>query len=1281
MSNPNWTEEQLDAVTARNCSLLVAAAAGTGKTAVLVERIIRRITDSQDPVDIDKLLVVTFTKAAAAEMRERVNRAIVKELNKFPESRHLNRQLTLLNRASITTLHSFCLDIVKQYFYCLDLDPSFRVADDTEAALLRLETLEELFEEHYTSGLDDFLNLVDSYGGDRNDNNLQEMILTLYEFAVSNPWPEEWLNGMAQNYTCREEVPLSRTAWGRTLTRWLEIQLQGCRMKLERAAKLASSPDGPAVYLDNLGSDMSLVDDLLSANDIGWEELYNIISLAKFNKLKPCRDKFADDSLLKSVKKMRDEVKKTVNNIKSEFFFRPPEQLTADLNRVAPFVETLAQLVTEFRARYAKAKAARALVDFADLEHFCLQILTDKSSSSDMIVPSEIALGLRKQIVEVLVDEYQDINAVQESVLELVSRARPETPNLFMVGDVKQSIYRFRLAEPALFMEKYLSYSRERNAPDRGIDLTRNFRCRQEVVDAVNFIFRQLMTAGAGEISYDQKAELVCGAHYPPTDSKIITTAGPAELYLIEKKPHNTNKGLTDNGLIDSSWTDDDTADDDSADLDAIQREARLTAGRIKEMVNGNSVQPGPEFFVYDRQDANYRPVRYRDIVVLLRAARNTADTFLEEFRLAGIPAYADLGTGYFEAIEIETMMSLLKIIDNPRQDIPLAAVLRSPVVGLNAEQLAAVRLRDTLGQLYDAVQKSARLGENGVDLQLQGFLNRLEEWRTLAHQGPLAQLIWLLYNETRYYAYVGGMPAGAQRQANLRALHDRARQYEATSFRGLFRFLRFINHLRETGNDLGSARSLGENEDVVRVISIHKSKGLEFPVVIAAGLGKQFNTADFRKKALIHKELGVGLPVVDHDLCLSYPSIAQAAVKKRLQMESLAEEMRILYVALTRTKEKLILVGSVNNIKNAAARWCENVGVEGWPLPDPDLSAARCFLDWICPAVARHPDGAVLRNLSSCGISPVEPFSSDPSRWQVYFPEASWISPHFVAETPRKSTSAFRQNREAPDPGMTGPEAVLIESVRRLEQVNSAGKHKLSLNACLSWEYPFRKVAGKPVKASVTEVKRRFAGESGGDETYPLWTAGKTSPLKRPVFLQQASSSLSAAERGSALHLVMQHIDLTGGLNEAGIRAKLEAMVADEFLTKEQAGAVNLQWILKFFQSPLGLRIANAVDVKREIPFTMLVPAHKVYDDLDSSDREQLLIQGVIDCLFDEGDGYVIVDYKTDTARLGQVEETIRKYGGQLNLYAAAIETILRLPVKEKYLYMFATGQEIKCV
>ncbi|MFA5881690.1 MAG: helicase-exonuclease AddAB subunit AddA, partial [Eubacteriales bacterium] len=1016
----------------------------------------------------------------------------------------------------------------------------------------------------------------------------------------------------------------------------------------------------------NLGSDMSLVDDLLSANDIGWEELYNVISLAKFNKLKSCRDKFADDSLLKSVKKIRDEVKKTVNNIKSEFFFRPPEQLTADLNRVAPFVETLARLVIEFRARYAKAKADRALVDFADLEHFCLQILTDKSSSSDMIVPSAIALGLRKQIVEVLVDEYQDINAVQESVLKLVSRARPETPNLFMVGDVKQSIYRFRLAEPALFMEKYLSYSRERNAPERGIDLTRNFRCRQEVVDAVNFIFRQLMTAGAGEISYDQKAELVCGAHYPSAGDKIITAAGPAELYLVEKKPFNTNKGLTD-----SSWTDDDTADDDTADddtaddgtadLDAIQREARLTAGRIKEMVNGNSVQPGPEFFVYDRQDANYRPVRYRDIVVLLRAARSTADTFLEEFRLAGIPAYADLGTGYFEAIEIETMMSLLKIIDNPRQDIPLAAVLRSPVVGLNAEQLAAVRLRDTLGQLYDAVQKSARLGETGVDLQLQGFLNRLEEWRTLAHQGPLAQLIWLLYNETGYYAYVGGMPAGAQRQANLRALHDRARQYEATSFRGLFRFLRFINHLRETGNDLGSARSLGENEDVVRVISIHKSKGLEFPVVIAAGLGKQFNTADFRKKALIHKELGVGLPVVDHDLCLSYPSIAQAAVKKRLQMESLAEEMRILYVALTRAKEKLILVGSVNNIKNAAARWCENVGVEGWPLPDPDLSAARCFLDWICPAVARHPDGAVLRDLSSCGISPVEPFSSDPSCWQVYFPEAYWMSP--------------------PDSEMTCPEDVLIESVRRLEQVNSAGKHKLSLNACLNWEYPFRKVAGKPVKASVTEVKRRFAGESGGDETYPLWTAGKTSPLKRPVFLQQASSSLSAAERGSAVHLVMQHIDLTGGPNEAGIRAKLEAMVADEFLTKEQADAVNLQGILKFLQSPLGLRIANAVDVKRETPFTMLVPAHQVYDDLDGSDREQLLIQGVIDCMFDEGDGYVIVDYKTDTAGLGQVEEIIRKYGGQLNLYAAAIETILRLPVKEKYLYMFATGQEIKCV
>ncbi|TLN17021.1 helicase-exonuclease AddAB subunit AddA, partial [bacterium] len=542
---------------------------------------------------------------------------------------------------------------------------------------------------------------------------------------------------------------------------------------------------------------------------------------------------------------------------------------------------------------------------------------------------SPVALELREYFAEVLVDEYQDINAVQETILRLVSRQETDNPNMFMVGDVKQSIYRFRLAEPALFLQKYRSFPRDAGAQDLGVDLARNFRSRREVVDAVNFVFRQLMTERAGEIAYDEKAELVCGAEYLPGCEGVPVAAGPVELHLIEKQAPGGGTVAADEGETDGDGPGgcEDYGDagdgagpslaEELAELDAARQEARIAARRIRVLVHGTSDLPGSEVCVFDKGAGGYRPVQYRDIAVLMRAPGNAANIYLEEFRQAGIPAYANLGSGYFTATEVEVMMSLLKVIDNPRQDIPLAAVLRSPVVGLTAEELAAIRLAALPGDFYEALRRVAgnlpseagsepppEFVDEALGRKAGAFLARLDEWRTMARQGSLADLIWRLYNDTGYYAYVGGMPGGAQRQANLRSLYDRARQYEATTFRGLFRFLRFVEKFRESGHDLGAARALGENEDVVRVMSIHKSKGLEFPVVIVAGLGKQFNTSDLREQALLHKELGIGLPVMDPELRLTYPSIAWEAIKRRLYFEMLAEEMRILYVALTRARE-----------------------------------------------------------------------------------------------------------------------------------------------------------------------------------------------------------------------------------------------------------------------------------------------------------------------------------------------------------------------------------------
>lgn len=1259
MNKTVWTDEQRLAIEARDCSLLVSAAAGAGKTAVLVERIIRSITDENSPVDIDRLLVVTFTKAAAAEMRERISAAVARALNENPASTHLNRQLILLNRASVTTLHSFCLEILRQYFYRLDLDPSFRVADDTEAALLRLEALEELFEEYYGAEDPDFLALVDAYGGDREDTMLQDMVLKLHRFAASSPWPEEWLNSLVTGYTTREGLPPGDLPWGSALLDWLDLQLEGCLIKLARARRYASAPAGPAIYLETLANDTVLVEDLIKAGRISWQALYEAANHSEFGKLRTCKDKDVDDLLKKRVQRLRDQVKKTVKDMRECFFSRPPGDLSADLARVAPMARTLVELALAFDKKYAQAKTAKSLLDFSDLEHYCLRILMDEVSSPGKAVPSAAAYELREHFAEVLVDEYQDINAVQETILQLVSREETATPNRFMVGDVKQSIYRFRLADPSLFMEKYQSYPREAGSLNRGIDLTRNFRSRREIIETVNFIFRQLMSARVGEITYDDKAELICGAGYPPGPAGVKTAAGPAELFILEKPPAD--------GTASDEYGDE-TAEADSMpgggeeeELDTVQREARLLACRIREMVTGTEDRPGAEFHVYDRKSGGYRPVRYGDIVVLLRAARNSANTFLEEFRLAGIPAYANLETGYFAAVEVETMLSLLKIIDNPRQDIPLAGVLRSPVVGLSAGDLALIRTRANRGDYYDALLLSAQAGESAADLKVGEFLASLDRWRTMARRGPLSELIWRLYDETGYYAYAGGMPAGAQRQANMRALYDRARQFEATTFRGLFRFLRFLEKFQESGSDMGSARAMGEGDDVVRVMSIHKSKGLEFPIVMAAGLGRQFNTSDLRDRALLHQGLGLGLPVVDRSMCLSYPTIAHQAIAKKLYMELLAEEMRILYVALTRAKEKLVLAGTVSNLDKSATTWCDNLLLDTWTLPGPDLAAARCFLDWICPAVARHPDGTVLRHAAGYADDYMPALTGVTSGWNV-----SIISGETAMAVP---------------PGTTVDNSGLIEHVRSLEPVQVEDRYTSIINARFNWRYPFHILEGKPAKVTVTELKRRFADDG---------TVAVNAPPKavRPQFLQK-TTGLSPAEYGSAVHLVMQYVDIGGDLSETGLCRQLDQMVSRELLTSEQAAAVSIPALIRFFTSPLGLRMTAAADIKKEVPFTMALPVSEVFTDTAPGTgkdtgapqlTDRVLVQGIIDCLIDEGDGYVLLDYKTDNLLPEEAWTAASRYRKQLDLYARAVETILGRPVKEKYLYLFAAGQAVKC-
>jgi ATP-dependent helicase/nuclease subunit A len=1269
-STPRWTQAQWLAIKARNSSFLVSAAAGAGKTSVLVERVIRRILDDQ--IDIDSLLVVTFTNAAAAEMRQRIGRALAQEIKRQPYSSHLQRQLVFLNQAKITTIHSFCLDLLRQYFYLLDLEPDFRIADENEALIYQVETLEEVMEQGYDAEDNQaFTSLVDCYGGQWDDRNLRELVLRLFSFSRSHPHPRDWLSRAANAFKLTGTPAIDDTVWGQNIKDGLVLELEGARILLKEALGLAKKNKETQAYLKTLQEDLNLIGELIKDRLLPWDNLRHILQNTKFNRLPsiPAKDNQIVIRLKEEVKSLREAAKEKIKKITQLYFSRSSTDLLTDFHLIAPLMQALVDLVNNFSEAYQKAKLKRGLVDFADLEHYTLQIL------NNFPVVRE---ALRAKYVEVLVDEYQDINGVQENILQLISRTAENKPNIFMVGDVKQSIYRFRLAEPAIFLAKYKDYhpvvSTGGERIKQRINLAENFRSRPEIIKAVNFIFRQIMVAGVGEMDYNQEAELIAKASYPISAEWALENEKPIEFHLIEKKPGNgdlsvrlsgSNSGNMVNNLHpdrqadltemnQAGETDEEGAVQEIEEQawDDVQREASFVAYRLKKMVEES------EFLIYD---SKYRPVMYKDIVVLMRATQGRANIFQEEFQKAGIPVYVELGTGYFEATEVETMLSLLKIIDNPRQDIPLVAVLRSPLASLSAAELAQIRLHQREGDFFDALRQAKDDNEKTVL-----FLERLSSWRTMARRGTLSDLIWDIYRQTAYYDYVGGLPGGRQRQANLRALYDRARQFETTTLRGLFHFLRFIEALRERGSDLGIARALGENENVVRIMSIHKSKGLEFPVVVVADLGKQFNFQDLKKDVLLHKELGFGPQLIDAEKRLSYPTLAKLAVKRRLKLETLAEELRILYVAMTRAKEKLILVGSEKKLVKAAGGWCRYLDYPSWFLPELPLTEAKSYLDWLCPALARHRDGTCLSQLAGSEKIPSLEIAQDPSCWSVsLYP---WGA----------------QDKWWPQKDATGETKTWLRLVQDLKPVPVENEIMKMIEHNLSWNYPEAALVNKPAKVSVTELKHQFAKQleeedyNATDVFNPnIILPGRLAPFKQPRFYQEGTH-FTFAEKGTLMHLVMRYLDLKADLDHDDLARQVKLMVERELLTIEEAAAINLAPIVKFWRSPLGRRVRAAAHVKRELPFSLALPVQEVYPDLPADPfwaKEVVFVQGIIDCLVFEANSLFLIDFKTDYITGKNLKETTAYYRGQLELYARAIQEIICRPVKEKYLYFFYPG------
>jgi ATP-dependent helicase/nuclease subunit A len=1269
MGTNKWTDEQLEAITARDENLLVAAAAGAGKTAVLVERIIRRVMDEANPVDIDRLLVVTFTNAAATEMRERIGDAISKALEASPDSRQLQRQLVLLGKSSITTIHSFCLDVIRNNFQYIDLDPGFRIADETEALLLKMEALDELFEEQYADGAgnSEFLELLECYGGNRDDLAIQEMVLALYNFVQSDPWPQKWLESRAEYFNLAAGCDFAATEWGKILLSNTAVELAGLSKMIARALAAAEEADGLEPYIPALREDLSALEEAAAAcsnalrsrqgqeNGAGcgtWDRITGLLSSMEFSRFARC-GKDVDKQKQEYVKSIREDVKKKLKSLKEDIFYASSVQIAEDLQSIYPLIKCLCRLVSDFSERYLAKKRRKQLLDFNDLEHLCLQILT--GGSEDGIKASSVADGYRSRYEEILVDEYQDSNLVQEIIIRSISREEEGKPNVFLVGDVKQSIYRFRQAKPELFLDKYNRYSSEKGSGYRKIKLFKNFRSRREVIDASNYIFKQIMSVAAGELDYTDEEALNPGAVFEaPADPKQIA-GGSVELHIIEsagrqsavaesdEEDHDENQetGTSDE---DKPLQGQDVTEEEQPGV--IQCEAGVIVKRINELMQSDA--DGRSFMVWDKSSGEYRPLQYRDIVILLRSTKNWAGVILEELAAQGIPAYADIGAGFFKTVEVQIMLSLLQIIDNPRQDIALLSVLRSPIAAFSQDELADLRMADRTACIYDALRTLAAQ-QDAVSAKAAVFLENLERWRDAALYKSTDELIWYLYSDTGFFSYTGAMPGGVQRQANLRLLFERARQFEETSYKGLFNFIRFIDKLKSGKGDMGSAKILGENENVVRIMSIHKSKGLEFPVVILAGCGKGFNLQDMNRSMLFHQELGFGPDIVDYRKRLSRVSAAKQALRCRIRTESLSEEMRILYVAFTRAREKLIITGTVNSLGKAVSRWGQCAAAPERKLPGFDMLRSRCYLDWIVPALLRHRGCDGIRELS--GTVKIGALLDDASLWDYRL----WSG----------DTAAAQKNNDVQANDF-------LLKVSQLDSDKAYSDRWEEIAHRLDWEYPYYKLSEVPAKLSVTELKRRYASEFSEEHAAAL---DMPAAVKRPSFLEE-TRGVSGAEAGTALHFVMQHVRLTDPVSKEDVLKQIAEMVEFGMLTQRQAESVDTGKIIRFFASSLGRRMLASSKVSRELPFNLEVSGSEIVKGFSGEDT--VLLQGVIDCFFEETDGIVLIDYKTDYAPEERMDELREKYRLQIGYYARALEQLTGKKVKESYVYLFWSGKTI---
>ena len=1193
------------------------------------------------------MLVVTFTNAAASEMRERVLDAIYKKLNEDPENENLQRQITLLNMASICTIDSFCLEVVKNNFYELEnVSPNFRIADTPEIELLKQEVLDELFENKYLSEDKDFTKLINTYTSYRDDTPLKDLILSIYSYISSSPFPQKWLNEKVEMFNIGEQLDrdFSQTPWGKTLLEKMDEELTDDITILEDALESLQYDIELEDFKQTIETDIKQLS-TLKQNLNNWDKSYEIAQNIKFT---TWPRKKVESEIKEEAKSIRDNVKKKFNKKIDKIFVSDSKQSNQDIFDMYEILKKLENLILEFDEIFSKRKRDKNIVDFTDIEHFALDILVKDVDEEGNIIKTEVAKKYTEKFEEIAIDEYQDSNLVQEFILSSISREN----NMFMVGDVKQSIYRFRQAMPKLFLDKYSKFETVETDPNslidisknvglagRKIQLFKNFRSRDNILDFTNLIFKNIMSQNLGEVEYDEKEYLNFGAEDYQKNNQNLKT----EIDIIDiKKDDESQETYNYSNSPEYENADQNEDDVELEHIENIELEAKYVANKIQELIDS-------EYQIYDRKNECFRDIKYKDIAILLRSTKDKASIYEQEIMNLGMPVFSDSNQEYLDSIEIQTIMSLLKIIDNPMQDIPLVTVLRSNIGGFTDNELVEIRLSDKYDNFYNCMLKAKVDVKPELKQKIEKFLNQIEEWRKEQEYLALDELIWKIYSDTGYYNYVGLMPNGNLRQANLKMLFERAKKYETASFKGLYNFINFIDKLKVNSGDLGAAKIIGENDDVIRIMSIHKSKGLEFPVVFLVNSNKQFNEQDIRKNpVLLHQEMGIGAKYIDYNAQVQYDTLTREAVKNVIRNENISEEMRVLYVALTRAKEKLIITG----VSNDFTKQTEDIEKQAsiYPRKNGKINSIlvkkyKSYLDWILLVYLYEKENT--NNLI----------------------ELNKIEPSQIVSAQKQQTQENNSNKIVK----------ILDEKECNQQLLENIKNKIE------FEYQNKLATTIPTKSSVTKIKQMKEKQVGVDieslEDTEIIEEGlkvKEITFEKPKFLkEEKDTKITSAQKGTLIHLCMQKLNPKEEYNLQKIKDLIQNLQLKQIITEKEAETINLYKILEFTKSNIWDDLKTAKEIYQEKPFYINVPAKEIYEqDIE----ENVLVQGIIDLYYiDKDDKLVLLDYKTDYVENGKENELVKKYKKQLDLYKEALEQALNREVDKVFIYSVYLGKNIE--